>query len=183
MAEIELFANHNEILDMMKIFLEAKSMRRLTDESEIAVLSEVSSLFFIVKEDLMESPLQFREVTTPEKHFYYISPRVGGPSLQFYWGGAPKQSDKPQLAASMLSYYPWYEDSVTGVHKKPSKAFIEMYSICAKKIRSSRRRIKPGVRAYWISPQVEQLVRAGTSLIGLEKFSDGEILNGAHDKR
>jgi hypothetical protein len=189
MAEIEFFANEHEILDLMKLFLESKcviipdlhyvskSMKCLTDESEIKALSEDVSLFFVVKEDIIESPLQFREVTTPEKHFYYISPHVGGPSMQFYWGKEHEQSSKRQIGASWLSYYPWYEDSITRERKKPSNVLISIYSEFAKAIRKDRRKVKPSVRAFWISPYIEQLIRQGALLIGLENFSVEEILN------
>jgi len=129
----------------------------------------------VISEDHLESPLSAREVTTADEHFFYVDPRTGGPSLQFYWGRCVEKGARQHLSTSWLSYYSWYEDSVTGERKKVSKALLDTYFGCGEMIRAKYRKIQPGKRKFWISPTVENLVRSGTILVGLEGMSADQI--------
>jgi hypothetical protein len=130
-----------------------------------------------VREDLIESPLDLREVSTVEKHFFYINQRVGGPTLELYWGRRFRSDGRPHLSATWLFYYSWYQNSVSGAREKPSKTLRNLYVQFAKAVRASRRKIKPGVREFWISPAVEDLVRSGWILVGLEDYTIEQILS------
>jgi hypothetical protein len=189
MSEIEFYAVEEEIVEVFTLLLNmncsivpdlqysSDSITSTNKISEIIKVSSSTSLFFIIRDDLIESPLKLREVNTPTKHFFYLSPRMGGPCLQFYWGKIIHKNNKTSIAASWLSYYPWYEDSITREHKKVSKDLLKIYHDCSKVIRTNRNRIQPGKRMYWISPQIEHLMLNGNKLIGLEEFSIDEILN------
>lgn len=188
MAEIEFFAVEEEIVKVVSWLLDQRcilvpdmhynspAMARLTHLSEIRQVAVSTPHFFVIREDLLESPLSVREVTTTDKHFFYVDPRTGGPSLQFYWGRHVEKEGRQHLSASWLSYYNWYEDSVTGERKKVSKALLDIYSGCGNVIRAKRRKIKPGKREFWISQTVEQLVHSGTILVGLEGMPVDQIL-------
>ncbi len=189
MAEIEFFGVEEEILEVVNwllgqqcalipdIHYDSKTVRRMTRALEIRDAAISIPHFFVIREELLESPLDVREVTTTDKHFFYIDPRTGGPSLQFYWGRHTEKEGQQQFSTSWLSYYDWYINSVTGAREKLSKDLLEIYSNCAKLIRTRRRKIQPGKRGFFISPIMEQLIRSGAVLIGLEGLSADQILD------
>ena len=180
MAEIEFFATEEEIGHMVRWLLdrqcelipdwhyESGQAIRLTELGEIQSVAEATPHFYVIREDLVESPVNIREVTTADKHFFYIDPRTGGPMLQFFWGRHFEKDGQRHLSATWLSVYNWYEDSVSGDRKKPSETLLDLYSAFAKTVRGGRRKIKPGKRQFWVSPHVEDLIRGGTVLVGLE---------------
>lgn len=188
MAEIELFATEEEIGALVKWLLdrqcklipdrryESDSPIRLSDLAEIKKTAEVTPHFFVIQEDLLESPPAIREIITSEKHFFYIDPRTGGPTLQFYWG---RHFEKEQrcLSPTWLSVYGWYEDSFSGEKKRPAKALLDIYSGFVKTVRAGRRKIRPGKREFWVSSRVENLVRAGAVLVGLEGMPVDQLLS------
>jgi hypothetical protein len=188
MAELEFFATWEEIGELVQWLLDrqcefipdlhypSSSFDRITDLPTLQSLSRSTPRFYIVREDLIESPLKLREVSTTEKHFFYIEQRTGGPTLDLYWGRQFERDGCPHLSATELSYDSWYESSITGAREKPSKAFRNLYGAAARTVRVSRRRIKPGVREFWISPALGELVRSGWILVGLEDFSIDQIL-------
>jgi hypothetical protein len=188
MAEIEFFATEEEIVEVLNWLLDqgcilipdpkydSSSITRLTQLSAIRKVAVSKSHFFVIREDLLESPLSLREVTTPAKHFFYIYPRTGGPTLQFWAGKQFEKEMRDHLSSSWLSYYSWYEDSTTGERKKVSKGLLDIYSGFTKMIRAKCRRIKPGKRVFWITPSVEKLVRRGVILVGLEAMRVDQIL-------
>jgi hypothetical protein len=188
MAEIEVFATDDETVQLAKWLLdqgcelipdshyETGRPQQLTDLAAIQTISQTSPHFFAVRSDWVESPLRAREVNANDKHFFYIDPRTGGPTMEFYWGRDFEKEGCRHLSASWLSFNIWYEDSLTGERKKPPETLRRFYAEFAKNVRSGRRRIKPGVREFWISPRIEALVRDGTVLIGLENMSSDQIL-------
>lgn len=163
MAEIEFFATEEEIVELVRWLLdrrcnfipdlnyEKSSFERLADLQTIKNLAKSKPQFYVVRDELIESPLELREVNL-NKHFFYVDPRTGGPSLLLYWGRQFERRST-HLAGTELSYYPWYENSVSRVRDKPSKAFIEIYTEFTKAARRSRRKIKPGNREFWITPE------------------------------
>jgi hypothetical protein len=182
MPEIEFFAVEPENGEMVEWLLEQRcilipdmhyesaSLTRLTGVAAVRNIACEIPHFFVIRDDLIESPLSVREVHTPEKHFYYVDPRTGGPCLELYCGRRFEQHGRGHLSASWLSVHPWYEDSVTRARKKLPKDLLSVYSGFAKVVRAKRRRIKPGKREFWVSEEVERLVRDGLSLVGLENF-------------
>lgn len=187
MAEIEFFADLVEVKDVVGKLLgdgfqfipdahyETDTPVRLTKISGIQEAAATTPHFFLVRNDLVESPISMRKVTTEEKQFYYIDPRTGGPTLQFFWGrgAAIDSSARDSLSASWISHYPWYTDSVSKERRPTPKDLIKVYSVCAKCVRAKGRKIKPGKREYWLFPQAESLVRRGTKLVGLENIPFG----------
>jgi hypothetical protein len=191
MAEIEFFAIEEEIGELVRWLLdrqcnlipdchyESSHAVRLTELPEIQRVAESAPHFFVIREDWLESSLNIREVTTAEKHFFYVEPRTGGPTLQFYWGRHFEREGRTHLSATWLSMYNWYEDSVSGERKKLPEALRDFYSAFAKTVRAGRRKIKPGKREFWVSPPVEDLVRAGAVLVGLEGMPVDQVLSAA----
>lgn len=188
MAEIEFFAVEDEIVGAIDwllaqrckfvpdIHYDSTPIIRVTRAVEIREIAASVPHFFVIREHLLESPLKMREVTAPDKHFFYIDPRTGGPSLQFYWGRHFKKENREHLSTTWLSYYNWYEDSVTGERKSVPKDLLEVYSGFGKLTRNGRRKIQPGRRPFFIGPTVEKLVREGTILVGLEEIPADRIL-------
>jgi hypothetical protein len=188
MPETEFFATDNEIVDVVNCLLAERCelipdihysvplARPLTEAQSVQRLTPSTPHFFAVRGDLLKSPLAFREVRKHGKHFFYIDPRKGGPTLQFWWGKQVDDGERLRLGASWLAYYSWYEDSITGERKKVSRGLSKVYSNCNLAVRATRRMVKPGKRAFWIGPSVEQLVRRGAILVGLEDFSQEQIL-------
>jgi hypothetical protein len=189
MAEIEFFATWEEIGELVQWLLdrrcefipdlhyESSSFRRIVDLPTLQGLARSTPGFYIAREELIESPLALREVSTADKHFFYIDARTGGPTLDLYWGRLSESDGRPHLSATELSYYSWYQDSITGAREKPSKALRDLYAAFARTVHASCRRIKPGVREFWISPAVEGLVRSGWVLVGLEEYTIDQILS------
>ncbi len=188
MAEIEFFADGTEIIEgvawlnsqrcalVPDLHYDSNEITRLNDPSRVNETAASSPHFFVIREDLLESPLSLRHVTAEDKHFFYIDPRTGGPSLQFYWGRSFTREGREHASASWLSYYPWYEDSVTGERKKICQGLVEIYTGFGKMIRSRSRRIQPGKRQFWITPSMEKSVRAGLILAGFESLTADRLL-------
>lgn len=188
MAEIEFFAIPEEIVELVQWLLdrhcefipdlhyEFSSFNRIAELPTLQSLAKSTPQFYVVREDLIESPLKMREVTTDDKHFFYIEQRTGGPTLDLYWGRQFERDGLMHLSATELSYYSWHQSSSSGKRETPSKALRDLYSEFARTVRASRRKIKPGKREFWISPNVEKLVRAGSVLVGLEGMPVDVIL-------
>lgn len=190
MAEIDLFATDQEKIEFLRPLLD-KGFRFIPDlhfeqpvapklrgMDEVLRYTEKTCQFFIVNDTLLQSPLEYRRVEREQDSFYYIFPRSGGPLLVLFWGKHESRKGGEVLGATTLSYYPWYEDSITNERVKPSPELIRAYNDVASRIRDTSRRVKPGVRVYWLTPAVEQLVRRGAVLIGLEAFQPNQILGG-----
>jgi hypothetical protein len=189
MPEIEFFAIEEEIVELVRWLLDRRcefipdmhydtgSFDRIADLQTIQNLAQSEPQFLVMRQDLIESPLELREVTTADKHFFYIDPRTGGPTLLLYWGRQFERDGRMHVSTTELSYYPWYENSISRAREQPSKDFRNVYSEFAKAVRLSRRKIKPGKREFWISPNVEGLVRAGSVLVGLEGVPVDRILS------
>jgi hypothetical protein len=188
MSEIEFFAVDEEIIELVRWLLDRRcefipdlhydtgTFDRIRDLQTMQSLAKSVAQFYVVRQDMIESPLELREVTTADKHFFYIDPRTGGPTLLFNWGRQFARDGRSHLSTTDLSYYPWYENSLSHIREKPAKAFRNLYTEFAKAVRHSRRKIKPGKREFWISPKVEELVRKGLVLVGLEDVPADQIL-------
>ena len=187
MPEIEFFAVEPENVEMLEWLLEQRcvlipdmhyvspSLTRLTEVPAVRNVAREIPHFFVIRDDLIESPLSVREVNTPEKDFFYVDSRTGGPCLELYWGRRFEEHGQSRLSASWLSRYPWYEDSLTGARKRLPKDLVSLYSGFAKVVQAKRRKIKPGKREFWVSEEIERLVRNGLSLVGLENFPPDAI--------
>jgi hypothetical protein len=90
MPEIEFFALEEEILEVAGWLLdrrcvlvpdlhyESKAFARLTKLPEVRDVGNSTPHFFVIQDELLESPLSMREVTAADKHFFYIDPQTGG---------------------------------------------------------------------------------------------------------
>jgi len=195
MPEIEFFATQVEIGSFVKSLLlvgcefipdlhYAVPVPEVTaDFDRISSLSPSLAVFLISRRDQIVSPLQLREVRREEKHFFYVDARTGGPTMLLYWGRDAQSDGCQYLSSTSLGIYPWYTNSVTREREKPSLDFRQFYNLCTKEVRRGRRKIKPGVREFWVSPNVEELVKEGLKLVGLEEFSVSQILAGSPKKR
>lgn len=188
MPENEVFATQEEIIEFVRWLLDrgcefipdlhydTPRFDRHTHLSTIESLSESVAQFYVIRSDFIQSPLEVREVTTTDKHFFYVSPRAGGPKLLFHWGRNFEQNGRKHLSATDVGYYPWYENTISGEKQKPPRALRTLYSEFTRMVRQTRRRIKPGKREFWISPKVEELIREGLVLVGLEAMPVERIL-------
>lgn len=189
MPEIEFFATEEEIIDLVAWLLDRRcefipdlhydtgSFDRIDELTTIQRLAKSVAQFYVVQQDLIRSPLELREVTTADKHFFYIDPRTGGPTLLFYWGRQFERDGRTHLSTTHFSYYPWYENSLSRAREKPARALRNLFTEFAKAVHLARRKIKPGKREFWISPTVERLVRDGLVLVGLEAVPIDQILS------
>jgi hypothetical protein len=194
MAEIDFFATDREKTEYLRplfdsgfriipdLRFEKPVAPKLRGTDELLRYTDRTSQFFIVNDKLLKSSLEYRRVEREGNSFFYIFPRSGGPLLVFFWGKHESRKGGEVFAATTLSYYPWYEDSITHERVKPSPDLIRAYNDVASRIRDTSRRVKPGVRVYWLTPAVEQFVRRGAVLIGLEAFQPNQILGGAHSE-
>lgn len=97
MAEIEFFATQEEIVELVRWLVdrecefipdlkyETRSYDRIVAPQTLQNLAQSLPQFFVVRDDLIESPLEVREVNR-NTHFFYVYPRTGGPTLTFWWG-------------------------------------------------------------------------------------------------
>ena len=84
MAEIEFFATQEEIVELVRWLLdrrckfipdlnyETRSYHRIVDLQTIKNLAKSAHQFYVVRDELIESPLEVREVNL-NKHFFYVS--------------------------------------------------------------------------------------------------------------
>lgn len=188
MPDIELFATDEEIFEIIKFLVgrecvfvgdrrrESVEYEQSCDVGSIQKLAEESPHMFVISEEWSESPLSVREVISSGSKLYYINPRCGGPSMQFYWGRRFKKEERDHLSATWFSYYPWYQSSVLNERMNQPLQLKAKYAQLLRIIRQGRRKIRPGKRLYWIGPQVERLVQNGLILVGLEGYPMEQIL-------
>lgn len=188
MAQIDFFATEPERLAVVQKLFErgckiipdlhytGPTLDEIVRPEDLSRYVGRASQFFIVNDDLMESPLELRKVEESSRCFYYVFPRAGGPILLLFWGKEYIQEGKQHITATTISHYPWYESTRTHERLAPGKEILAIYSQAARVVRTFGRKIRPGVRPYWITPRVEDLVRNGALLVGLESFSAAQIL-------
>lgn len=189
MPSIDVFASQPEIISLVEDLLRqgcqfipdmnygSPSTDTINDCDLLQTLAKDNPTFYVLRQDLVQSPIKVREVKSEQKHFFYVDPRTGGPALFLYWGREYSQEGRSYLGSTNIGFYPWFKNSVTLEREIPSKSFRKFFVGLAKTVKQERRRIKPGVREYWISGEVEKRVREGLLLIGLEKFSPSQILD------
>ena len=112
MAEIEFFATGEEMSELVQWLLDrhwqfvpnlhyrSSSFERLREVRAIQSVAESVPKFFVVREDLLESPLMVKETGTADKHFFYIVQRNGGPALDFWWGQQFEEDGHVRLCAT-----------------------------------------------------------------------------------
>jgi len=148
----------------------------ISTEKDFLDAHKQTRLFFLLNPRLTRSPLQLRRIEKGPESFFYVAPRVGGPTVQFFLGSALGENTNRYLSSSFLSLYPWYENTLSGIREKPSCEFVAYYYAIAALAKGISKKIKPGVRPYWLSSGAEEFVRKGGGLVGLEQFPPEVIL-------
>lgn len=188
MPSIDFFASTPEMIRFVEYLLRqgcqfipdmkygSASIETIIDRDYLTKVAKDNPTFYILRGDLVQSSIKLREVNL-EKHFFYVEPRTGGPTLFLYWGREYSEKSRTYLGATNIGFYPWYINSVTRERETPGRDFRKFFAGVAKTVKQERRGIAPSVREYWISPEVEKRVREGLLLIGLEHFTPSQILN------
>ena len=183
MPSIDFFASTPEMIRFVEYLLGqgcqflpdvkygSASIETIIDRDYLTKVAKDNPTFYILREDLVQSSIKLREVN------FYVEPRTGGPTLFLYWGREYSEKGRTYLGATNIGFYPWYINSVTLERETPGRDFRKFFAGVAKTVKQERRAIAPGVREYWVSPEVEKRVREGLLLIGLEHLTPSQILN------
>jgi hypothetical protein len=137
-----------------------------TDKFTEARLS--TRLFFIMKEELLESPLELRPVSNLAEVFYYVSPRSGGPTIQLLASGVFTEDEKRYLRPGFLSCFPNYWSTTTGKEVRPDQVFRGLYKAVQKYVRSTFVQVKLNKASLWLGKGAAEEVAEGAWLVGYE---------------
>jgi hypothetical protein len=129
--------------------------------------------FFILNEVFTQSPISMREISKRDEHFYYVSPNVGGPSLEYLGGGISIDgaTGEKRIGPGFLEFSRdyWVADLS---RKKPSPPELEeMYKRIARAVKVQSTRIKPGKGVFWLGNDARMQLEKGARLIGYESWS------------
>ncbi len=158
---------------------ESPAVEELNSVDEIRSRS-LNLHFFVVRHDLLKSPLLVKRASATTSSFYYVEPKAGGPLLQLYLGQSSAVDGRRRISAGELSYYPRYDNSKTGRVEKLEGEVLKLYRECARFIRKGRQRIQPTKRAYWASRAVADFVASGGALSYFEHLSVDQIFASNH---
>jgi hypothetical protein len=129
--------------------------------------------FFILNEVFIQSPISMREISKLDEHYYYVSPNVGGPSLEFLGGGisVDDRTGEKLIGSGFLEFSReyWVDDLS---RKKPSPPELEeMYKRLARVVKVQSTRIKPGKGVFWLGNDARMQLEKGARLVGYESWS------------
>jgi hypothetical protein len=130
--------------------------------------------FYIFSDSLAQSPLSTRKVTKENgEFFYYVSPGVGTPSIEFLGGGifeepnAGAQLIRPGFLEFSREY--WTLDLS---RKLQSPTELEsLFNRLSRTVKSHSSRIKPGKSVFWLGDNAQAEMEKGARLVGYESWS------------
>ncbi|MBI1929367.1 hypothetical protein HYR99_34625 [Candidatus Poribacteria bacterium] len=187
MAEAEFFLDSEDELEVMNFIFEnggwfVPDIRYKTNEyidvrneKEYLGCREATRLFFILHQTYLKSPLEMRpcESQIDGQRFYFIMPRNGGPTLDFY---CPKPFIKDEvlhLPPGALGYYPTFWNTTAERNEKTPQEVVGFYRQIVKQIRenSSQAVSNQTGRSFYLSERALKKLKNGAKLVGLEDFS------------
>ena len=181
MPELGLFLSWRDIEEFVEFVLqeggalvpdleyESDQYVVIRDSQSFGQLRRETSLFFILNDSYFLSPFEIRRITKRGKVVFYILQRSGGPTIDLFTGGDFRRSHQHLVGPSSLGYHPTYWNTTTHRNEKSPDSLIIFYKSLVRQIKKGAKRIKPGVRAYWVGKHAQGLVRNGAKPVGYEK--------------
>jgi hypothetical protein len=141
--------------------------------------------FYIFSSRDQGGALSVRKVDKGNSHFFYVSPGVGTPSLEFLGGGVfvSPETQMRLIRPGFLEYSPdyWATDLSRKLASPPELASLfERLCVVAK---SHSVRIKPGKSIFWVGEDARSEMEKGARLVGYEAWNGRPILPEASKRR
>lgn len=128
--------------------------------------------FYILKEPYSKSPFSMREVSKEGEVFYYASPGVGTPSLEFLAGGLfEEKPGTPLIRPGFLAFSREYWSlDLSQKLSSPRELEILFDELC-RVVKASSSRVKPGKKVFWLGDNARVALESGARLVGYESWS------------
>jgi hypothetical protein len=122
-------------------------------------------MFFVISDLYKICPLEMRNTKNPlGKEIFYIIPRNGGPTIDFFNTGAYIENGNMFIATGPIGFYTTYWNTTLQKNEKPPEAMKEFYKAIVSHIKKNSVKEKHGNRIYWIGKNAKQLLNAGAKL-------------------
>lgn len=132
--------------------------------------------FFIFDGAAEGSRLSIRKVSKDGDDFYYVSPGVGIPSLEFLGGGVFSNSDTHHrlIRPGFLSYSPeyWTADLLRKLPSPPELA--SLFDDLCRTVKQHSSKIRPGKKVFWIGQNAQTELKNSARLVGFENLEPEE---------
>lgn len=130
--------------------------------------------FYIFCDSLAQSPLSTRKVTKENgESFYYVSPGVGTPSIEFLGGGI---FEEPNTGAHLIrpgflefSRKYWTVDLSRELQSPPE--LESLFKRLSRIVKARSSKIKPGKSVFWLGDDARAEMEDGARLVGYESWS------------
>lgn len=152
--------------------------RRLIDVEEFREERGQTRHFYILTNSMVHSPLSIRKVKKEDDYFYYVSPGVGTPSLEFLGGGlySGTESGTRLIRSGFLEFSREYWSADLSA-KLPSPPELEsLFLRLSRAIKTHGSRIKPGKTVFWLGDDAKSQLDGGARLVGYESWSPDKSL-------
>lgn len=121
-------------------------------------------LFFVMFDAYSECPFDLYLI--PGGYYegkYSIRQRVGGPTIDLLTSVQYHKDGDEWVSGGGVSYYPTYENTVTGEMEKPPEALVKQYKQILSHLKKNCKLIKgQSGRKYLIGPHTYQRLKEGT---------------------
>jgi hypothetical protein len=147
-------------------------VRRLTALDEFQSARLETRHFYIFNAPTEESGLSVRKVIKDNNEFYYVSPGVGIPSLEFLGGGVlSDQTGRGRLIRpGFLAYSPeyWAADLSRKLATPPKLA--SLFEHLSKIVKGHSSKIKLGKNVFWVGKGARSELEKSGRLVGYENL-------------
>jgi hypothetical protein len=122
-----------------------------------------------------------RKVEKEARYFFYLSPNVGKPSLEFMGGGVftDEVSGKKMVRPGFLELSKYYWATDLSKRLVSPLEIEERFKRLTSVVKRSSTRIKPGKGVFWLGSDAKLQLENGASLVGYEGWSQGHLVGHA----
>ena len=162
-----IFAQGGRLVSDLQSSLEYEAIR---EWDAFASVRNEQRLFFVLFDLYDESPLRLRMVMGGhDAGKYYVMQRVGGPVINLLTSVQYRKDDVDWVSGGGLSYYPTYENTITGEMEQAPDALVKQYNSIVSHLKKMSKSITgQSGRKYLIGPHTYQLIEDGEMKLGVQ---------------
>ena len=183
MPEMKLFMTEKDELELIRFVLgqecwlipdidyDSPRHQNISTERQFRDYRKRARLFFIVRDDILKSPLEMRRISKDGRTVFYIGQRRGGPTIDFLTSGTFIEKDQRFIRPGSLGHHPTYWNTLERKMVKPPAKFREVNKHLSRFVRETARHLVVERHSIWLWTEAEKEVRRGAKLVGFEMSS------------
>lgn len=146
---------------------------RLSDIDAFLEARKITRHFHVLSRSLRDGPLSMQKVSNERETFYYISPNVLTPSLEFLGGGmvSPRELNAGVIRSGFLEFSREYWSADQSRKMKSPPELGVLFDELSKAVKARSVRIKPGKSVFWLGRDAKIQLEKGACLVGFETWS------------